>query len=155
MLETIVKIFSALSTAARTAQVLVQILRGQRGDKRALLEEIKENLALCWMLLEHGTAPMKIVKNLTSKEYDRILKTDFNFNSLKSRRIRGSKALRDSDLSSFIGKRTSDLIENVYHKIKQLKLYYRVDRYNPKINLRRRIYNLHKRMLLLIQHLRS
>jgi hypothetical protein len=155
MIETISAIFSTLSSAASTGKAFRELLRGKKGDKRALLEEIKENLGLCWMVVEGDTDPMKIVPELTTSEYDRILKTEFNFNSIKRKKIQACQKLAESDLSPLIGKETKDLIENIYDKIKDLKRIYRVDKDNSKIHWRRRIINLHKRMLLLTQHLRS
>jgi hypothetical protein len=105
------------------------------------------------MVLELGTDPMKIIPELRTTEYDGILKTNFEFNSLKRGRIQADQELLQSDLSSFVGKDTQDLIDNIYDKTKALKRAYRVDRDNPKILWRRRVLNLQKRMLLLMQHL--
>ncbi len=155
MIETISVIFSTVSSAASTAKVFKELLRGKKGDKRALLEEIKDNVGLCWMVVEQDTDPMKIIPELTTSEYDRILRTEFDFNSVKRNRVQASEKLAESDLTPFIGKETKDLIENIYDKIKDLRRIHRVDKDNPKINWRRRIINLHKRMLLLMQHLSS
>ena len=81
----------------------------------------------------------QIIPELATAEYDRILKTEFNFNSIKKKRIRASQELEQSDLSSFIGKETKDLVINIYDKIKDLKRDYRVDKHNSTILWRRRI----------------
>ncbi len=148
-------LFSGISSAASAAKMLNELLQGKKGEKRILLEEIKENQALCWMVVENGTDPMEVVPELKTVEYDRILRTDFNFNSLERKKIRKSSDLEASDLSSFIGKETQDLVENIYDKIKGLKRVHRVDKDNPNIRWRRRIINLLKRILLLMQHLQS
>jgi hypothetical protein len=155
MIESIAAIFSGLSSAASTAEVFKKLLRGKKGDTRAFLEEVKENLGLCWMVVERDTDPMNIIRELATLEYDRLLRAGFNFNSLSRKKIQGNPRLAESDLSSFIGKETDDLVENIYDKIKTLKLIYRVDEDNPRIRWRRRIVNVQKRMLLLMEHLRS
>jgi hypothetical protein len=155
MIESISVIFSSLSSAASTAKVFTELLRGKRGNTRALLEELKENLGLCWLVIERDTDPMKIIPELATSEYDRLLRTDFDFNSLKRKKIQGSQELAESDLSSFIGKETQELVENIYDKIKALKRIHRVAKDNSRILWRRRIINVNKRILLLMQHLRS
>ena len=155
MVDSIVKIFSGLSTAAKAAEAFKTLLRKRRGDQRVLLEEIKHNLGLCWMVVESGTDPMKVVPEMSTKEYDRILRTGFEFNSLKRGRIRSNPKYKGTELSSFVGKQTSYLIENIYDKIKDLKRRYKIDRDNPKIRWSTSIISLQKRMLLLMQHLRG
>jgi hypothetical protein len=155
MIESIAAIFSGLSSAASTAEAFKKILRGKKGDTRAFLEEVKENLGLCWMVVERDTDPMNIIRELATLEYDRLLRAGFNFNSLSRKKIQGNPRLAESDLSSFIGKETKDLVENIYDKIKTLKRIHRVDKGNPRIRWRRRIVNVHRRMLLLMEHLRS
>lgn len=155
MTESIVVIFKTLATAAKTLEAFKALLRGKKGDTRALLEEIKGNARLCWLVIERDTAPLKIVPELATTEYDRILRTAFRFNSIKRKKVQSFKELEESELSSFIGKETADLIENIYDKIKALKQIYRVDRNNPKIRWRRRVISLQKRILLLMKHLKS
>jgi hypothetical protein len=155
MIESITAIFTGLSSAASTAEAFTRLLRGKKGDTQALLEEVKANLDLCWMVVERDTELARIIPELTTLEYDRLLRAGFNFNSLSRKKIQGNPRLAESDLSSFIGKETKDLVENIYDKIKTLKLIYRVDEDNPRIRWRRRIVNVQKRMLLLMEHLRS
>lgn len=154
MIESITALFSSLSSATSTAKALRQLVRRHKGNSRALLEEIKENLRLCWMVVELDTDPMRVIPHLSTAEYDRILRTDFDFNSLRHRRIQGTPELAGSDLKYFIGKETEDLIENIYDKVKTLQRVYEIERDNPKIRWRRRVINLLKRMLLLMMHLR-
>jgi len=156
MIESISVLFSGLASAAKTAEVVQGLLRRRRGDTRVLLEEVKENLGLCWAVIEYGVDPMEVIPRLATVEYDRLLREGFNFNRLgRRKRIRGSKRLARSDLSPFIGKETADLVESIYDRVKELKRLYRVCRDNPRINWRRRIINLLKRMLLLVEHVRG
>ncbi len=155
MIEELSVIFKGLSTAKETARAITELLKGKKGDTRALIEELKRNLTLCWLVVERGTDPQKAIPELAISEYDRILKTDYKFNTLQKKKIRRSKQLEASDLAFLIGKKTEYLLINIYDKIKDLRQIYKVDRDNPKIRWRMRFINLHIRMLLLIKHLKS
>ena len=146
-------VFSSLPLVVDTVETIVELIQKRKGDERVLLEEIKENLRLCRLVVEQATVPMKIVPRLSTAKYDEILKTRFDFNHLNGRKIRSTKKLASSDLSFFIGKRTADLIENIYDRIKDLKTTYDVDRHNTGIQWYRRIVNLRRRILLLMWHL--
>jgi uncharacterized protein (UPF0335 family) len=155
MIESIAGIFASLASAAATTKVFKELIKGKRGDTRALLEELKENLGLCWMVVEQEVDPLKIIPELTTTEYDRILRTEFDFNSLKRKRVQSTQSITNTELAAFIDKKTEDLLENIYDKIKSMKRIYRIDPDNSRIRWRRRIISLQKRMLLLMQHLRS
>ena len=158
MLDTLSILFSGLTSGEETLKALNRFLRRRKGDSRAFLEEMKENIGLCWMVVELGTDPKQIVPELRTVEYDRLCKEGFDFNRLtrKNRRIiRGGEALLKSDLKSFAGKDTASLVENLYDRIKALKRLYRVDLENPRIDWRRRVFNVLKRALLLMKHLKG
>lgn len=148
-------ILEGLSSAKETARAIRELLEGKKGDTRVLVEELKENLTLCWLVVERGTDPAKVIPKLAISEYDRLLKAGFNFNALKRKKVRHSKQLEASDLAFLIGKNTKYLLVNIYDKIKALRQIYEVDRDNPRIRWRMRIINLHIRMLFLIKHLKS
>jgi len=155
MSEELSALFAGLSSAAQTARVLKELLKGTKGDRRVLLEELKSNLTLCWMVVEKGTAPEKVIPAFRTFDYDRLNKENFKFNSLQKKKIRHSNQLAASDLAFLIGEKTNDLIINIYDKIKALQQMHEVDETNTRIRWRLRILNLHRRMLLLIKHLKS
>lgn len=155
MVDSLTTIFQSLATAASTLQAFRNLIRGKKGDTRALLEEIKENAGLCWLVVERDTHPFRIIPELTTQEYDRLLRTSYNFNALKRSPIRMFPALRNRTLAAFAGKDTAHLLENIYDKTKTLQRMYRVDPDNPRIRWRVRIINLQKRILLLLKHLQD
>lgn len=153
MIEALKDLFVSISSAAKGLQVFQKLMQGKRGESLILIEELKENLGLCWMVVARETEPFKIIPELTFKEYDQLLRQGFNFNVLYRKPIEQDEKLAQTELSHFIGQETAFLIENIYDKIKELKRIYRVDRNNPKIRWRTRILNIHKRLLLLLWHL--
>ncbi len=155
MIESITSLFSTLSTAAKTAKAIQKVMSNVDGDQRALLEEIKENAGLCWLVTKREVAPKRIVNELLTCEYDRLLKTDFDFNQLKRKKIRASERYKQSDLKYFVDKSTAYLIVNIYDRIKELKRIHRIDENLDRIRWNIRINNLHKRILLLLEHLNS
>jgi len=154
MFTSISAILSDLATAARAAKAIAELLIGKRGDVRALIKEVKHNVTVCWLVLEFGEAPLDVVPKLTTTEYDRLLVTNFNFNELQGKKIRKTPRLAKSDLSHFIGEQTSELVENIYDLIAEIKLLQQAVPTNPRIRWKVRINNIQKRQLLLIRHLK-
>lgn len=153
MIENISSLFHTFSTATATLVAFKEILKGKKGDSRAFLEEVKENAGFCWLVMEHGTDPLKIIPELKTAEYDRIIRTEYRFNTLNRKKIRAYRELDESGLSYFKGKDTAQLVENIYDRIKDLKRIYRMDKSNKKIRWGVRVHNLQKRILLLLKHL--
>ena len=151
-------LFKGLTTASEITALYNKILRWKKGSVRLLLEEIKGNMDLCWMVIEEGTDPKKVIPSLETKTYDRLLENGFDFDKVsrirrRGRKIQSRKELEESDLRYFIGKSTEELIQNIYDKVKELKRRYKIDRNNEKIQWKRREINLSKRILLLMDHL--
>ena len=96
-----------------------------------------------------------MIKELQTAEYDRLLKTDFDFNRLKRKKIKASQRYKGTDLKSFIGKDTYHLVENIYDRIKEMKRIHRIDNNLERIRWTVRFSNLHKRILLLLEHLKG
>ncbi|WMS86099.1 hypothetical protein [Pleionea litopenaei] len=155
MIETINRLFSTLSSAAKTAKALQKLISDVDGDERVLLEEIKENAGLCWLVTQREIEPNRIIQELQTAEYDRIIKTDFDINRLKRTKLKESKRYKGTDLEVFIGKSTADLVENIYDRIKELKRIHRIDPEIKRIRWQVRFSNLHKRILLLLEHLKG
>lgn len=127
--------------------------KGRRGDIRALIEELKENSRLCFRIIDDGVDLGKAVPRLSTTEFDRLNKSGFNFDSLKSSRIRASSGIDKTDLAAWPGKATAELVENIYDKVKNVKSLHEFKPEDPSI--KRRIINIHKRLLLLLWHVKS
>lgn len=157
MLGTVSTAITTIKTAADAAKVFRELTRNRKGNILVLLEEIKENSRLCWMVLERDTNPLKAIPAFQTTEYDRLLREGYDFNKLsrKRKKIAVSEEILTHDQKVLLGKDTADLVMSIYDSIKDLKSYYRVDPENPRINWRRRILNLHKKIMLLIFHLKG
>jgi len=157
VLDSLGPLFSTLGSAASTAQAFKHLIQSNKGEARLLMEELKKNATLCWLAAEREVQPPAIIGQLTTVAYDRLLAKGFDFKKLspKRKKIPRLAGLESSDLSSFIGKDVGALLESIYDRIKEMQLIQQVDPANKRINFNRRILNLHKRILLLMSHLRG
>ena len=157
VLETLSTLFSTLASAASTATAFKDLLQSNRGSARLLLEELKKNSTLTWLVIERQVEPGKVIPQLSTAAYDRLLEKNYNFNELspKHRKIAASASLAGSDLAAFIGKDVAALVEAIYDRIKEMQTIHVVDPTNARIDWNRRVINLHKRILLLMFHLKG
>ena len=156
VLETLSTLFSTLGSAASTTKAFKELLVSNKGEARLLLEELKKNATLSWLAVERQVEPQKIIPQLETKVYDRLLEKNYNFNDLspKKKRILGTASLKNSDLAPFIGREVAFLVEAIYDRIKEMQTIFQVDPCNARIDWSRRVINLHKRILLLMLQLR-
>src|SRR5258708_13382660 len=157
VLDTISTLFSSLGTAANTAKAFRDLLQKNKGEVRVLLDELKKNSTLSWLVVDREAEPQRIIPQLSTKAYDRLLEKGFNFNDLSPRKriVRGNSNLEDSDLSSFIARDVANLVEGIYDRINEMQLVLQVDPDTQPLTCNRRVINLHKRILLLMFHLKG
>ena len=158
VLGTLSTLFSTLGTAANTTKAFKELLANKKGEERVLLEELKRDSTLSWLVVNREVEPKKVIPQLSTKAYDRLLEENYNFNDLASpskRIVKGDARFEDSDLSSFVGKDVANLVEAIYDRIKEMKVIFEVDPDDERIDWNRRVINLHKRILLLMFHLKG
>jgi len=155
MIENIPILLKAYDTAAGTLSAFTGLLSKNKGDSRAIIEELKDNSRYLWLVIEEDVPIDEIVNDLSTKEYDRLSKSGFNFNNLKRRKISKYKSLEGTNLSSWRGKETEQLVSNIYDKIKDLKIKYPRSKNSKKIRWSQRVENVQKRILLLLKHASS
>lgn len=155
MLENIPVILKALNTAAPALKAFTGWRSKTRGDARAEIEELKENSRYLWLVIEEDVLFDEVVEKLATSEYDRLLKEGFDFNALKRKEIGRYSSLDGTDLSTWQEKQTSDLVSNIYDKLKDLKTKYPHSKNSKKIRWAQRIKNTQKRILLLLRHASS
>lgn len=146
---------SVIAAGANAARELAAWRRRTRGDARSLVEELASNLRYLDLVAADDAALSEIVGKLSTVEYDRLLRKGFGFNSLKRRKIRRMPSLDNTDLASWQGKETEELIFAIYDKLKTLiqKHPYTAD--NPKYRWGVRVQNIRKRIWLLLRHVQD
>lgn len=150
MLESIVPAISSLMTAVKAKASFEAFRKRKRGDTRSLIEELKENSRLCFRVIEDRIDHKIVIPKLSTVEYDRLNRSGFDYNLLKSGKVRAYARIEGTDLASWPGKSTAELVGNIYDKIKDLKSLN--DFHQEKPSNRRRLINVHKRIILLLRH---
>lgn len=152
MIENIPTLLKVFDTAKSTLSAFTGWKSKSRGDARAIIEELKENSRYLWLVLEEDISLSKIIKKLSTKEYDRLLKEGFDFNNLKNKKIAKYASLQNTSLASWQGKETYMLVSNIYDKIKDLKVKYPHAKNSQKMRWNLRVKNTQQRILLLLKH---
>ena len=155
MLENIPSILKSIATTYSGLKAFSDMRAKTRGDARSLVEELKENSRLCWLVIEEEVEPGKIIPKLSHNEFDRLNKAGFDFEALKRKKIKNYAQLSDTDLASWAEKSTYALVENIYDKIKNIKITYKYAPHSENRRWKARIINIQKRILLLVKHLRD
>ena len=153
MLESILPARAGLVNTAKAMASFDAFRKGKKGDVRALVEELKENSRLCFRVVKENVDHKLVIPKLSTVEFDRLNKAGFDFGALKSQKIAALPGLEKTDLAAWIGKSTAELVQNIYDKVKDLKSLHEFKPDGPAN--RRRLINIHKRLLLLLHHVRS
>lgn len=153
MLETILPVLSGVITSAKAMASFDSFRRGRKGDARAIIEELKSNSRLCFRYVEDGVDCQIVIGKFTTVDFDRLNKSGYDFSSIKRKAIPSALNLKGTELGSWEGKTTGELVENIYDKIKNLQS---LNEFHPdRPTNGRRLLNIHKRILLLLRHIRD
>lgn len=150
MFDSFLPVLTGLITTAKAMASFDAFRKGRKGDIRSLIEEIKENSRLCFRVVNDGIDYRAVIPKFSTAEFDRLNKTGFNFNALQIKKIQPLTGIEKTDLASWPGKSTAALVENIYDKIKNLRSVHEFTPENP--TSKRRLINIHKRILLLLHH---
>ena len=104
------------------------------------------------MVAEDGVELAAVVNKLSIAEYKRLSREGYNFNALMKQNIDSYESLKGTDLSSWSGKSTEDLIESVFEKLNLLKIKFPHVVENSKYRWIVRVDNIRKRIWLLLKH---
>ena len=153
MFESLLPVLQGLINATKAMASFDAFRKAQRGEARALIEELKENSRLCFRVVADGVDHRQVIPKLSTTVFDRLNAAGFDFNALQRRRIAPYPGLAASDLAPWSGKTTAALVSNIYDKLKDLRSRHE---FTPeqKFN-RRRLINIHKRLLPLLRHARD
>ncbi len=148
-------VLKSLSTAGSAIKEIAAWRKSARGNSRALIDELKNNLTYLDLVAEDDISLEDVVDKLSITEYKRLSKEWASFNTLKSGKIEKYASLEGSDLSQWGGKSTNDLVVSIYDKINQLIIRYPYVKNNKKYRWKVRVNNIRKRIWLLLRHVRG
>ena len=149
---TIPTALQTLSTSGSAASSITAWWKKSKGDARALVGELKDNLLYLDMVAADDVPLAKVVGKLAASEYKRLSRAGYNFNKLKRARIVHYPSLRGTDLSPWAGKDTEALIESIYDKLNELVIKYPHVGNSSKYRWNVRVNNIRKRIWLLLKH---
>lgn len=129
--------------------------RRLRGDRRALVLELQDNLRYLDLVARDDVPLGDVVGKLSTEEYRRLARAGFNFNQLKRGRIRRMPSLEGTDLASWQGKSTAALVEAIYDRLRDLQLRHPHVADSPRYRWGVRVNNIRKRTWLLLRHVQS
>lgn len=142
----------SLSSAGSALGALTAWRRKAKGDSRALIGELKDNLSYLDMVAEDGVALDSVIGKLSTAEYKRLAKEGYDFNALKNKKIADYDSLKGTDLSAWSGKSTEALIESIFDKLSDLIIKYPHVAASSKYRWSVRVDNIRKRIWLLLRH---
>ena len=145
-------ILQSLSTGGSALSALTTWKKKAKGDARALIAELKDNLNYLDMVAEDGVDLGAVVNKLSIVEYKRLSKEGYNFNALEKQKIASYDSLQGTDLSSWSGKSTEALIESIFEKLNELTIKFPHVAQNSKYRWSVRVDNIRKRIWLLLKH---
>ena len=152
---TIPTVLKSFSSAGAAITGFASWLKRAKGDSRALIAELKDNLSYLDMVVEDGVALGNVIEKISVSEFKRLSKAGFNFNTLKRSNIDNYPSLSGTDLASWGGKETETLIFSIYEKINDLLIRYPHVANNKNYRWNIRVNNIRKRIWLLLKHVNS
>ncbi len=93
-----------------------------------------------------------VVDKLSTTEYKRLSREGYNFNQLKRSKISHYESLRRTDLASWGGKETAELIDAIYEKINEIIIKFPHVGNHKNYRWGVRVNNIRKRLWLLLKH---
>lgn len=142
----------AISSSGSAAKSITSWWNKSKGDSRALIGELKENLLYLDMVISDDVSLGDVAEKLSVSEYRRLAHEGFNFNKLKRSKIKKYPSLQGTALEKWGGKETEELVVSIYDKINEIKIRFPYIGNSKKIRWRVRVINIHKRIWLLLKH---
>ena len=87
MFESLLPVLQGLINVTKAMASFDAFRKAQRGETRALIEELKENSRLCFRVVGDGVDHRSVIPKMSTAVFDRLNATGFNFNVLQRRRI--------------------------------------------------------------------
>ncbi len=142
----------ALSSSGSAMKSIANWWNRSKGDARALVGELKDNLSYLDMVATDGVPLGDVADKLSITEYRRLSNEGFNFNKLKRSKISRYPSLEGTDLEAWGGKDTEELVDAIYDKINEIKIRYPYVGDSKRYRWSVRVINIRKRIWLLLKH---
>ena len=146
------EVLRSLSTAGSAISLLVSWRKRVKGDVRALVGELRDNLTYLDMVAEDGVSLGDVIEKVSLDEFKRLSKDGFDFNLLERGKIQNYSSLKGTDLSPWVDKETEELVVAIYDKLNELKLRYPLVSKQSNYRWPVRVNNIRKRIWLLLLH---
>jgi hypothetical protein len=145
--------FTAISTAERITAALYKWITGNRGLKRTVAVELKENIEMVRLYIESSTDPRELIPKLREDAFRSALSQGFNFNTLQRSKISAASTRDIPQLKLYHGWSTQKLFESVYEKIATLKHAVTIRTSKKPVRIGVRLINVFKLMVVLAHHI--
>ena len=149
---TIPAALNRLSAGGSAMKSMTSWWKKSRGDSRALIGELKDNLTYLDMVALDNVPLGDVAEKLSVVEYKRLAREGFGFNTLKRAKIEKYPSLGGTDLESWGGKETEELLVAIYDKVNEIKLRFPHVGNSKNYRWDIRVNNIRKRIWLLLKH---
>lgn len=150
-----------INSAVAPLRELISFLhkKGQSNDiqKRQIIRELRNNLIIFENAYINQVPADKVIDNLSNQAIGEAIKSNFNFNKIKSGKIEESNLFDDRN-KKYLGWTSGKLLDKIDEKIEELKAIKRLNNgstTNARNNISLMLSNLYFRMKLLADFIRS
>ena len=151
----IAQLIESFLSSGKVLSELVLLKKKTSGSTRKLVSEIKNNYHYLHLVRKDGVSIDQIIEKLSVSTFNELEAEGFDFDKLKKKRIELPASFKTTNLSSWHGKSTSQLVESIYEKINELIIKYPIVSDHNNYRWSVRIINIHRRIELLLLHVRS
>jgi len=145
--------FAAVGTTEKVASSLYRWIAGNRGLKRTVVMELRENIELIRLYVECGAEAKELIPKISDDAFRRALAEGLNFNSFKRSKIGPGSTKNKPVLKKYHGWETQRVFENVYQKVSTLKQAIAITNARKPIRIGVRLNNVFELMVLLAVHI--
>ena len=129
-------------------------IRRSRGTERALLVELKTNIAVIQAFAEDEASINRVIEALEVTTLKDATESGFDFKSVKKGEVKEETVGDNRQLATYVGWSTERLFLNIYEKIKVLQKIIRIDT-DKNVRKQVRLNNMLLLMALLVKHIES
>ncbi len=144
---------SGIGTTEKVASSLYKWVTGNRGFKRTVAIELKENIELIRLYVDSGADPKDLIPKITDSAFRNAISEGFNFNSLKKSKIGAKSTKSIPQLQKYTDWETQRVFENVYQKVATIKHAAEIKNNKKPVRIGVRLQNIFNLMVMLAIHI--